>query len=100
MHKKKNPAYSIGMKPEIKTASNTPGPGAHSLPGKVIESPGKTFSMKLEPKSVQGMLGNGPGSYNPNFAKKLNHSYSIGAKLEDIDAKKRNFQPGPGAYEA
>jgi hypothetical protein len=50
-------------------------------------------------KSLQGTLGHGPGSYNVDKQKKGNFTYSMGAKLEDIEFKKRNFQPGPGNYQ-
>jgi len=44
------------------------------------------------------VLGPGPGGYNVDKAKKQNFSFSMGNKLEDIEFKKRNFQPGPGNY--
>jgi len=84
------------MKPIIRIDSSTPGPGAHVIGSKILESPGKTFAMKLEPKSAIGS-GLGPSHYAPHVPKKMNHSYSIGAKLNYTDDKRN---PGPGQYDA
>lgn len=51
--------------------------------------------MKLEPKSAIGS-GLGPSHYAPHVPKRMNHSYSIGAKLNYADDKKG---PGPGTYD-
>ena len=64
----------------------------------IVESPGKTFSKRLYTSHFKGDIGNGPGAYSPQ-KKKRNLSYSIAAKLDDYDFKKRNFVPGPGNYE-
>ena len=50
-------------------------------------------------KLLAGVLGPGPGGYDSDKLKQQNYSYSMGSKLEDIEFKKRNFQPGPGNYE-
>ena len=89
VHKRSQPAYSIAHKPSVKIDTNVPGPGAHEIASKMLESPGKTISMKLKQKDI--VNGVGPGSYEPIVPKKLNHSYSIGSKLDDLDAKYRNY---------
>ena len=48
---------------------------------------------------MAGVLGPGPGGYSVDKQKVQNFAYSMGAKLENIEFKKRNFQPGPGNYE-
>ena len=48
-------------------------------------------------KAVSGDLGPGP-AYNPDKAKSNNNAFSMGAKLVDIQEKKRGFVPGPGAH--
>ena len=63
----------------------------------MIESPGKSFGKRLENKHFNGMLGNGPASYNVDKMKR-SQSYSMAGKLENLEVKKRNFAPGPGAY--
>ena len=50
-------------------------------------------------KQLAGVLGPGPGGYDSDKLKQSNFAYSMGSKLEDIEFKKRNFQPGPGNYE-
>ena len=43
-------------------------------------------------KKPAGVLGPGPGGYDTAEKQKIqNFSYSMGAKLEDIEFKKRNF---------
>ena len=48
---------------------------------------------------MAGVLGPGPGGYNVDKQKSQNFAFSMGSKLEDLEFKKRNFQPGPGNYE-
>jgi len=80
------------------TFLQSPGAGSYNLPNKMIEHPGKSFGKRLETRHFPGMLGNGPAGYNVDKAQsKL--SFSMGGKLENLEVKKRNFAPGPGAYE-
>jgi len=49
---------------------------------------------------MQGSLGTGPASYNPDKRKNRNISYTMGSRLDDIISKKNHMKPGPGKYEA
>jgi len=46
---------------------------------------------KTKIKQLAGVLGPGPGGYAVDKAKVQNFAFSMGAKLEDIEFKKRNF---------
>lgn len=55
---------------------NVPAPGAYELPGKVIESPGKSIGARLNIGSKEGLLGPGPGAYAVDKLKDHNVKYS------------------------
>jgi hypothetical protein len=55
---------------------NVPGPGVYELPGKIIESPGKSMGMRLKDGSKEGLLGPGPGAYAVDKLKEHNLKYS------------------------
>ena len=46
---------------------------------------------KTKIKQLAGVLGPGPGGYNVDKQKSANFQFSMGAKLEDLEFKKRNF---------
>ena len=50
-----------------------------------MESQGKTMGSKFAIKNPSGKLGPGPGGYNADKKKHQDVSYSMGAKLEDIN---------------
>ena len=54
---------------------------------------------KTKIKQLAGVLGPGPGGYTVDKAKVQNFSYSMGAKVMDIEFSKQTYKPGPGNYE-
>lgn len=87
-------AKTFGNKDKL----NVPGPNSYDLPSKIVESQGKTMGAKSPSKHQAGELGPGPSGYTYDKAKKDNVKFSMGGRLEDLDFKKKNFQPGPGTY--
>lgn len=79
------------------------GPGVGQYEHRVTigkEAQSRSIGEKREPKGLQGELGPGPAGYFFEKPRKHNISYSMAEKLEDLDQKARNFQPGPGRYES
>lgn len=55
---------------------NVPGAGSYDLPQKIIESPGKTMSKRLDIEALAGKLGPGPGGYSWDKLKVGNVAFS------------------------
>ena len=77
-----------------------PGAGQYEVK-KMIgkESISRSIGEKREMKASKGELGPGPAGYFMDKPKNHNVSYSMGNRLEDLEFKAKNFQPGPGRYE-
>jgi hypothetical protein len=55
---------------------NVPGAGSYDLPSRLIESPGVSMAVRLQNKSLAGVLGPGPGGYSADKLKRGNVAFS------------------------
>jgi hypothetical protein len=95
----RNPAaYSMARKYPAEAVGDSPGVGTYTLPSRIKESPGKSFSKKFELKTEQGTLGHGPASYTV-LPKSTSHCYSMAVRTADPHHVNRKHEPGPGAYD-
>jgi hypothetical protein len=80
--RKKEPSFSMAGKAKNGLKLDTPGAGHYEMPSKIVESQGKTMAMKYKQKSEAGILGDGPGAYNPDLKKSQDFKFSMGLKLK------------------
>jgi hypothetical protein len=54
---------------------DVPAPGTYVIPGKVVESQGKSMGIKLSNETLAGKLGPGPGGYSYDKPRRNNVSF-------------------------
>lgn len=96
--------YVGGKLPELKMATDVPGPGGYDLPSpdKVKKgSPSFTLKGRIDAGSMGSSKSKvvGPGQYTMNFSDKpAGPRFGFGTSARQGMAKKDEAQPGPGAY--
>jgi hypothetical protein len=93
--KHKQPKWTIGSKLKERDERIHISPQRYHIPSKMVESPGKSFGLKINPPSP--FKRPGPAEYCLEPIQKNNYKFSMGIRLSEPNLKSGN--PGPGDYE-